>query len=129
MELFIFHMQPVFYKGFLGLLVLRFMLNFFVYALIDSDVTKEMTEMTGKGIFRDSNSISHNVHYLFTFWFPIESFDTSRIKILKKCVNFVHISFLVLGIGSLILWSSLEEINYRRKYQKKDPLYFMREQN
>lgn len=126
MELFFFHVQPVFYKGFLGLLVLRFFLNLFVYELIDSDVTKEMT---GKGIFRDNDSISHNMHYLFTFWFPIESFDTSRIKILKKIVNLIHISFLVLGIGSLILWTSLEEINHRRKYQKKDPFYFMREQN
>ncbi len=100
---FFVRIEPFLFQSFWIIFIFRFFLNAFVYFKISSEVVKELNKFSGG--FAD-HDIGESLHYIFTFWFPIELYDPKAIRLLKKAANSINILFLIIAVTSLIVWTS-----------------------
>ncbi len=92
--------EPFLFQSLWIVFTFRFFFNMFVYFMINSEVINEFNRGFG------DSEIEESLHYIFTFWFPVELFDSRVVKILKKVANTINISFALLVLTSLFVWTS-----------------------
>jgi hypothetical protein len=154
MELYLYHTQGIIYYFLLGLLIIRILLNIYIYYKIDSDIIQrdipfywtmipfsenekrqinvernkwkrgEIKDFTKDG----SDTFWTNLlHCALTFWWPLEVNESSKIRAFKRLGNFLNLSFLVIGFSMIWFFLYMQDINARHSYIERDWTYIFRE--
>ncbi|WP_422355080.1 hypothetical protein [Roseivirga pacifica] len=154
LDRFLFQTQGFWTTLFWTLTVLRFLVNYSIYNLIESALnppnvrgmasikqkylgqsTKDVEELKKRypnlnDPTVDSDHMGRDQEFLlicfFTLWWGSDIGDTPKSVKRKKFANFLNVIFIPLTIGVLVLYFHLQETNYILESLEKDWFYFLK---